>query len=61
MKFMSLFITLLKITIALSLLGIAKVTLRTNPEIATAVLVTAAILFLLWHFSPQIKHFFKSS
>ncbi|NOQ17140.1 MAG: hypothetical protein GQ581_08780 [Methyloprofundus sp.] len=52
-------LALLKIAIAIGLLAIAKVTLRTNPDLATAVLGTAAVMFLLWYFAPQIKQFFK--
>ena len=56
---MSWFVALLKLFVAISLLGIAKVTLRTNPELAIAVLSAAAGMFLLWYFLPQIKKFFK--
>ena len=52
-------LALLKLLIALSLLAIAKITLRTNPDLAIAVLGTAAIIFLLWYFAPQIKQFFR--
>lgn len=52
-------LTILKLLIALFILGIAKVILRTNPDLAIAVLGTAAVMFLLWYFAPQIKHFFK--
>ncbi|GFO76181.1 hypothetical protein BPLS_P3821 [Bathymodiolus platifrons methanotrophic gill symbiont] len=52
-------LALLKLLIALSLLAIAKITLRTNPDLAIAVLGTAAVIFLLWYFTPQIKQFFR--
>jgi len=56
---MSWFLALLKVLVALSLLAVAKVTLRTNPDLAIAVLATAAVMFLLWYFAPNIKQFFK--
>jgi len=56
---MSWFVALLKLLVAISLLAIAKVTLRTNPELAIAMLSVAAGMFLLWYFLPQIKKFFK--
>ena len=59
MVLLSWFLALLKLLIAISLLAIAKVTLRTNPDLAIAVLGTAVVLFLLWYFAPQIKQFFK--
>ena len=59
MGLLSWFLALLKLLIAISLLAIAKVTLRTNPDLAIAVLGTAVVLFLLWYFAPQIKQFFK--
>jgi len=52
-------LALLKLLVAISLLAIAKITLRTNPEIAIPVLATAAVMFLIWYFLPQIKQFFK--
>jgi len=48
-------LALLKVVVVLFILGIAKVILRTNPDIAVPVLGVAAILFLLWYFAPQIK------
>ncbi len=56
---MSWLLALLKLLIAIGLLAIAKVTLRTNPDLAITVLGTAAVMFLLWYFAPQIKQFFK--
>ncbi|BCG64519.1 MAG: hypothetical protein methR_P2303 [Methyloprofundus sp.] len=56
---MSWLLALLKLLIAIGLLAIAKITLRTNPDLAIAVLGTAAVMFLLWYFAPQIKQFFK--
>ena len=56
---MSWVLALLKLLVAISLLAIAKVTLRTNPEIAIPVLITAAVMFVIWYFFPQIKQFFK--
>ncbi len=53
------FLALLKLLVAISLFAIAKITLRTNPEIAIPVLTTAAVMFLVWYFAPQIKQFFK--
>ncbi|NOQ14771.1 MAG: hypothetical protein GQ583_09905 [Methyloprofundus sp.] len=50
-------LALLKLLVAVSLLAIAKITLRTNPEIAIPVLATAAVMFLIWYFLPQIKQF----
>jgi len=52
-------LALLKLLVAIFLLAIAKITLRTNPDIAIPVLITAAILFLAWYFAPQIKNFFR--
>ena len=59
MALMSWGLALLKLLIAIALLAIAKVTLRTNPDLAIAVLGTAAVIFLLWYFAPQIKQFFR--
>lgn len=56
---MSWLLALLKLLVAISLLAIAKITLRTNPDIAIPVLIAAAVMFLLWYFAPQIKQFFK--
>ena len=53
------FLALLKVLVALFILAIAKVLLRTNPELAIAVLASALIMFLGWYFAPQIKQFFK--
>jgi len=53
-------LALLKVVVVLFILGIAKVTLRTNPDIAAPVLGTSAILFLLWYFAPQIKRFLNN-
>ncbi len=58
-ELLSWLLTLLKLVIAIGLLAIAKITLRTNPDLAIAVLGTAAVMFLLWYFAPQIKQFFK--
>ncbi|MCK5354477.1 MAG: hypothetical protein KAJ63_05115 [Methyloprofundus sp.] len=52
-------LALLKLLVAIFLLAMAKVILRTNPELAIAVLSTAAVMFLAWYFAPQIKQFFK--
>ncbi len=52
-------LALLKLLIAISLLGVAKVLLRTNPDLAIAVLGTALAFFIIWYFAPQIKQFFK--
>lgn len=54
---MSWLLALLKVSIVLFILAIAKVILRTNPDIAVPVLGAAIILFLLWYFLPQIKRF----
>ncbi|MDC9728652.1 MAG: hypothetical protein PSN04_04890 [Methyloprofundus sp.] len=54
---LSYLIALLKLVIFISLLAIAKVTLRTNPDIAIPVLSTAAAIFFLWLFAPKIKSF----
>lgn len=53
------FLAALKLLVAIFLLAIAKITLRTNPEIAIPVLATAAVMFLIWYFAPQIKQFFR--
>ncbi len=53
-------LALLKVVVVLFVLGIAKVILRTNPDLAIPVLGTAAILFLLWYFAPQIKRFLNN-
>ena len=53
-------LALLKVVVVLFILGIAKVILRTNPDIAVPVLGVAAILFLLWYFAPQIKRFLNN-
>ncbi len=53
------FLAALKLLVAIFLLAIAKITLRTNPEIAIPVLVAAAVMFLIWYFAPQIKQFFR--
>ncbi len=58
-ELLSWLLALLKLLVAIALLAIAKITLRTNPEIAIPVLATAAVMFLLWYFAPQIKQFFK--
>jgi len=58
-ELLSWIVALLKIVTALFILAIAKVTLRTNPDIAIPVLISAAILFLLWYFAPQIKSYLK--
>jgi hypothetical protein len=58
-ELLSWLLALLKLVIAITLIAIAKVTLRTNPDLAIAVLGTAAVMFLLWYFAPQIKQFFK--
>jgi len=50
---------LLKLLVALFLFAMAKVILRTNPELAIAVLSAAGVMFLAWYFAPQIKQFFK--
>jgi len=50
-------VALLKIATALLILAIAKVTLRTNPEIAIPVLSISAIIFLGWFFAPKIKNY----
>lgn len=52
-------LALLKLLIAITLLAVAKVLLRTNPDLAIALLGTAAVMFLLWYFAPHIKNFFK--
>jgi len=44
---------LLKVIGVLFILAIAKVLLRTNPDIAVPVLGGTAILFLLWYFSRR--------
>jgi hypothetical protein len=48
-------LALLKVVIFISLLALAKVTLRTNPDIA--ILGAAVVLFLLWYFAPKIKSY----
>jgi len=53
-------LALLKVVVVLFVLGIAKVILRTNPDLAVPVLGTATILFLLWYFAPQIKRFLNN-
>jgi len=50
---------LVKIISVLLLLAMAKVTLRTNPEIAIPVLSSAALAFLIWYFFPQLKQAFN--
>jgi len=50
---------LLKAVTVLFLLAMAKVTLRTNPEIAIPVLSTAVLAFLVWYFFPQLKQAFN--
>ncbi len=50
-------LALLKVSIVLFVLAMAKVILRTNPDVAMPVLGAAAMLFLLWYFLPQIKRF----
>ena len=52
---LSLIVALLKVLTFIFILAIAKVTLRTNPEIAIPILCTTAISFLLWYFAPKIK------
>ncbi|MBE0469163.1 MAG: hypothetical protein IBX55_06580 [Methyloprofundus sp.] len=54
------FLALLKVVVVLFILGIAKVILRTNPDIAVSMLGAAAILFILWYFVPQIKRFLNN-
>ena len=49
---------LIKLLLALLLIALAKVTLRTNPILAMTVLGVAAVFFLLWYFAPQLKHYF---
>jgi len=58
-ELLSWIVALLKIATGLFILAIAKVTLRTNPEIAVPILIAAAITFLLWYFAPQIKSYLK--
>jgi len=53
-------LALLKVVVVLFVLGIAKVILRTNTDLAVPVLGTATILFLLWYFAPQIKRFLNN-
>ena len=57
---LSLIVALLKVVTFIFILAIAKVTLRTNPEIAIPVLCTAAISFLLWYFAPKIKAYLSN-
>ncbi|MDF1582848.1 MAG: hypothetical protein RQ733_02705 [Methyloprofundus sp.] len=57
---LSWFLALLKVVVVLFILGIAKVILRTNPDIAVPMLGAAAILFILWYFVPQIKRFLNN-
>ncbi|MCF7970634.1 MAG: hypothetical protein K9L22_05650 [Methylococcaceae bacterium] len=46
-------LAMLKVVVVLFILAIAKVLLRTNPDIAIPTLGVAAILFLLWYFSRR--------
>lgn len=52
-------LALLKLIVVITLFGVAKVILRTNPDLAIAILGAAACIFLLWYFAPQIKNFFR--
>ena len=56
-ELLSWFLLLLKLLLAIFLLAVAKITLRTNPEIAAPILGLAAVIFLVWYFLPQIKQF----
>ncbi len=53
-------LAILKAVVVLFILGIAKVTLRTNPDIAFPVLGAAVMFFLLWYFAPQIKRYLNN-
>lgn len=56
-ELLSYLVALLKVVIFISLLALAKVTLRTNPDIAIPILGAAVVLFLLWYFAPKIKSY----
>jgi len=46
---------LLKIVVVIFILAVAKVLLRTNTELAVAILGGTAALFLVWYFFADIK------
>jgi len=46
---------LLKIVVVIFILAVAKVLLRTNTELAVAILGGIAALFLVWYFFADIK------